>query len=117
MVPHGGGYVSTTDLSPGLANYGSLALDGNDVPYVLFADGSNSYKARVMKNDGSGWSDVGTVGFSDGFVVDTDIAISDDVIYVVYDDESVDHNLTVMKFGDPASQVDVNPAIIMYLLN
>ncbi len=111
-------YVGPEDISTnGMANYASLALDDDDTPYVSFADGSDNYKATVMKFAGANWFNVGTVGFSDGFVVDTDIAISDKSIYVLYDDESVEHNLTAMKFENPVNQTGLNPAIIMYLLN
>lgn len=44
-----------------------LAMDNNDVPYVLFNDVTLD-KATVMKFDGSAWVPVGNAGFSSGSI-------------------------------------------------
>lgn len=111
-------YVGPEDISTnGLANYASLALGGDNTPYVSFSDESNQWKTTVMKFDGANWSNVGAAGFSDGFVTETDIAMRDNSIYVLYHDESVDNNLTVMKFENPVNKTGLNSSILMYLLN
>lgn len=63
-TPVGAGVISS-----GAADYVSLALDSAGDPYVAFSDGDNAGKATVMTYTGtgpSGWTPLGTAGFSPG---------------------------------------------------
>jgi len=57
---------SDVATGPGGTQYLSLALDSNDVPYVVGVD--NNYKAKVMKFDGTSWITLGNTNlwFSQG---------------------------------------------------
>ncbi len=91
--------------------YGTkIALDSNDIPYVVFADTANESKATVMKFNGTNWGTVGDVGFSEGYAGYTALAInSDDVPYVVFVDDGIGAKATVMKY-DGTSWVTVGAA-------
>ncbi|HNV97298.1 MAG TPA: hypothetical protein PKL13_03190, partial [bacterium] len=109
--------VGSAGFSSGQADYVSLAIDSNNIPYVAFKDAGNSSKATVMKYTGigiSGWTNVGSAGFSDGQADYTWIAIdSDDVSYVVFKDVVNANKTTVMKFDG----VDITPPTITGLSN
>lgn len=70
-------------------------------PYVAFNDNGNSYKATVMKFDGSNWVNVGPTGFSSGAIVSPSIAFSpmDSLPYLAFSawGDSC-KGATVMKF-------------------
>jgi hypothetical protein len=50
-------------------------------------DGANSYKATVMRFNGTSWEIVGTPGFSDGRADRPSLAIYNGTPYVAYADE------------------------------
>ena len=58
--------VGAAGFSAGNAYGISLALDSSNTPYVAYSDTANSYKATVMKYNGSSWEAVGAAGFSAG---------------------------------------------------
>jgi hypothetical protein len=79
--------------------YTWIALDGNDVPYIVYRDGNNAGKATVMKYDGSNWMVVGTPGISAGIADESKIAIdSSGAPYVYYKETSNSNKLVVKKF-------------------
>ena len=46
------GNLGTAGFTTGEADYTTMAIDsstGTPIPYVVFQDGANSYKASVMK--------------------------------------------------------------------
>jgi len=97
--------VGTAGFSADRAEYPRIALDSNDTPYVVYRDAGNSYKATVMKFDGSNWQTVGTAGFSAGFADYTGIAFnSSDIPYVVYQDYGNSYKATVMQFNGSSWQ-------------
>ena len=69
--------VGTASVSAGDASYTSLAIDPTTgTPYLGYQDGGNALKATVQKFvAGTGWTVVGTAGFSAGTVTYTSLAI------------------------------------------
>ncbi len=91
--------VGSTGFSPGQSFFNSIAIDKNNNKYVAFRDNANSYKATVMKYNGSSWSVLGAAGFSAGTANEIDIAIdTNGVVYVAYQDYANNRSATVMKF-------------------
>jgi len=94
--------VGSPGFSAGDAEYTSLAFEGG-TPYVAYRDGSNSYKATVMKFDGTNWVNVGSPGFSAGDAEYTSLAFEGGTPYVAYTDVGNSNKATVMRFTDPQS--------------
>ncbi len=91
--------VGNPGFSAGEAEGTSIVFDSNDVPYVLYQDVANGYKATVMKFNGTNWVNVGVSGFSAGSVGWPSLAIdSNNVLYVAYQDGGNSDKATVMKF-------------------
>ena len=81
----------------------SLALNSNNVPYLAFSDGANSYKTTVMKFDDTNWIPVGNAGFSDGFIEFLSLSIdSENDVYVVFSDGAHGYKASAMKIQDEA---------------
>ncbi len=96
-------YVGTA----GFVNYTCLAFDTDGQLYVAYSDGGNSYKATVMKFNGTSWVNIGNAGFSNGDVVYTDLVISPaGQPYIAYEDNGNGNEATVMKF-DGNNWVDI----------
>ena len=75
-----------------------LALDKGGTPYVVFIDDGWPGAASVMKYDGGSWVNVGSPGFTDGYVAYVSIAIdASGTPYVAYLDGE-DGAATVKKF-------------------
>lgn len=108
---HNGTSWSTVGASNiALGTFTDLCLDGSGVPYVVYSDAQNSYRASVKKFDGTNWVVVGAVGFSAGQVSYCRIAIDgSNVPYVVYQDWTASGKATVKKF-DGANWVNVGTA-------
>lgn len=94
-------------ISTGNPEYISIFVydDGtsNGLPYVAYCDGSNSYKATVMKFDSTGWKIVGTSGFSaaQAFFISMQVyndGTSTGIPYIAYEDYANNVSSTVMKF-------------------
>jgi hypothetical protein len=102
--------LGSAGFSAGRADYTDIAIDGNNVPYVVYWDGANSNKATVKKFNGSSWVTVGSAGFSAGQADHISIAIDENnVPYVVYKDGGNSGKATVMKF-DGSSWVTLGSA-------
>jgi hypothetical protein len=94
--------VGSAKFSAGAATEISLALDSTGIPCVAFADGGYGNKLTVMKHTGSGatgWSLVGSGGFSTGAASCISLA-SDSAghLYVGYIDAGT-NKATLMKFS------------------
>ncbi|MFC5470863.1 S-layer homology domain-containing protein [Cohnella suwonensis] len=94
--------VGSAGFSAGQANYTSLYVAADGTPYVAYRDLGNSYKATVMKYDGTGttgWVPVGSAGFSAGMVNYMSLSIATDgTPYVAYMDDGNSNKATVMKY-------------------
>lgn len=51
--------LGTPGFSSGQATYNSIAVDGNNIPYVVYCDQGNGNKVIVKKFDGMSWVQVG----------------------------------------------------------
>ena len=111
------GFGSDLDYDSTGSTSHRLAIDSNNIPYVVFEDNKNGFTATVMKFNGTNWVNVGTPGFSAGGETDM-IAIaldSNNIPYVAYSLGPYDNKAIVMKFngiswvlvGDIASQPEV----------
>lgn len=76
-------------FSKGDAEYTSIALDNNNVPYVVYVDAKNDKKATVKKYTDKGWQTVGKEGFSPKKIKNTSIVFDkNNTPYVLYIEES-----------------------------
>lgn len=90
--------------------YHGLAFDNGNIPYVVFHDNTASYKATVMKFDGSSWVILGYPGITQGGAIYPSITFdSANTPYVVYIDQSNSSKVSVIKF-DGASWLNVGTA-------
>src|SRR5208283_1622323 len=58
--------VGNAGFSAGESYWLSLAFSLSGQPYVAYSDSLNSWKATVMKFDGTNWVYIGNAGFSAG---------------------------------------------------
>jgi hypothetical protein len=90
-------------------NATAVATIGNDI-YIAYRDKSASNRLTVRKNSSGLWTDVGSMGFSSGAVINVNMIIDGGgVIYVAYLDSSLTNNLIVKKFAG-SSWTDVGAA-------
>lgn len=91
--------------------FNNIAVDRNDVPYVIYTDRNNGNKATVIKYAAGKWGLVGPNGLSKGHSQNTDIAIDgNNVPYVIYSDLENGYRGTVKKF-DGSNWVDVGDSV------
>ena len=92
--------VGISGFSQGISADISIAIDKNNVPYVAYLDGANSYKSTVQKFNGTSWEVVGQAGFSAGQVEQTVVAIDkNNLPYVAYRDLANSNKITIQKFN------------------
>jgi len=104
--------VGNAGFSTGGALYTSLALTSDGTPYVAYQDESNSYKATVMKYDGSAWVTVGNAGFSAGQANYLCFALeSNGTPYVAYADGANSNKATVKKYNGTTWESVGNAAV------
>ncbi|WP_408891942.1 cadherin-like beta sandwich domain-containing protein [Paenibacillus taichungensis] len=86
-------------ISTGPAEYISVALDPQNVPYVAFTDGGNAGKASVMKFVNGTWEYVGDLGVSTGQAPELSLTFDKQgTPYLVYSDAANNYKLAVRKF-------------------
>jgi hypothetical protein len=101
-----------TGLSEGTAGYTSLAFAPNGMRYLAYQDGGDpDAGATVMKfGDTLAWTSVGSVGFSDGAVAFTSLAVAPDgangTPFVLFKDGARGGKTTVMKLNSNGSLWD-----------
>ncbi len=96
--------VGADGFSDGQAGYISLSIDGADTPYVSYMDRAHSDNLTVQRFDSlSGWTLVGSAGFSDGGKVSATSITHDDSsrTYVAYQ-EYYSSRITVKKYNGSA---------------
>jgi len=94
--------VGSAGFSDGSAFYTSLAIDGNNIPYIAYQDEGKDNKVTVMKYSTTteSWDIVGILGFSAGTSTDISLAIdSNNTPYVAYRDGGTSNAATVMKYS------------------
>ncbi len=107
--------VGNTLFSSGAAVDLSIALDENNIPYTIYADGGNSGKATVMKLSGATWAPVGTGVISlpssqvcISTVITMDRSVTPHIPYVIYSN-SYNGGIYVQKFDFATNTwVDLN---------
>lgn len=71
----------------------------NDIPYIVYQDQNNEYKATVMMYNGSSREAIGSQWFSTAYPDGLLLTISSDGIpYVTYNDNDNQYKATVMKY-------------------
>jgi hypothetical protein len=64
-----------------------IAIDGNNMPYVVYGDESNGGRITVRKFDGTSWTIVGVAGFSTNPAFHLNIALdANNIPYVIYNE-------------------------------
>jgi hypothetical protein len=93
--------VGNPHFSVGEALYTSLAISPSDQPYVAYSEVANSYKATVMKFDGTNWVYVGNAGFSTGGAQWENLVFNpvDGQLYLAFGDDFRSGKATVMKYN------------------
>ncbi len=86
-------------VNPGLSHEIGFDVDKNDIPYLLFRDSKNSYKATVKKLINNTWTIVGSPGFSTTSIGSFSMQIdSNNIPYVTFIEYLNGLKTTVMKF-------------------
>ena len=100
----GGAYMTGLNTT-----YTAIAIDTTDnVPFVVYVDGTNYYKATVKIYDAitNAWYTLGGTGFSAGEAYFCNIAINQvGTPYVVYQDATSGYRATVMKYSGGSWQL------------
>lgn len=85
-------------ISAGQAEYISVAVDPQDIPYVAFKDVGNANKATVMKFVNGQWEAVGAPGLSSGEANELFLAIDKQgTPYLTYQDDAANNRRLAVK--------------------
>jgi hypothetical protein len=100
--------VGPPGFTLGQAHFINLALDPAGVPYVAYADESQSMRVNVMCYNGSAWETVGTPYFSAGSADVVSLALdADGAPYVAYSDFAGGQRVTVMRYVSSMNKAPV----------
>jgi sugar lactone lactonase YvrE len=92
--------VGNRRITSGSTDTLTLAFTPNGVPLLGFADGSQAWRASVLKYENGAWSPLGALGFSPSTAQTPDLAIgSDGTPLVVFEDAADANKATVMRFN------------------
>lgn len=88
-------------------DYYTMALDGNDVPYVAYKDSHAEQKATVQRFVNGAWENVGPISFTPSAADFVSLAIDQgNVPYVVFSDATgFTFKSTVMRYANGPSSV------------
>lgn len=93
--------VGTPSFVSGIPSYLSFALSENGTPYVGYTDQLSFFKNYVKKFDGAAWVNVGVNPVSPDTTAWSAITVSsEEIVYLAFQDYTVDQKITVMKFND-----------------
>lgn len=102
---NGSNWVETI-VSDGDADYTSLAIDANGIPFIAYQDKANGSKLTVKKFNGTNWVAVGSVGVSSGAVAYVDLEFSNtNEPHVVFQDKANSNGTSVMKYAGSSWQL------------
>jgi hypothetical protein len=94
-------FVGAPSFVSGIPSYLSFALSASGTPYVGYTDQLSLFKNSVKKFDDASWVNVGGNFVSPDTSAWSAITVSPDgVVYMAFQDYSVDRKITVMKFDD-----------------
>ena len=96
-------YVGSRGIGNGMGHgfYQSLALDATGTPYVAYVDVDHNYKISVIRYQNNDWEWVGTPGISTGSawnIVKIKINPVNNQPYVLFKDDTQNHNISLMYF-------------------
>jgi len=96
--------VGSEGFTPGEADYVSLAINKQGIPYVAYSDVANGSKASVMEFNGSIWTPTGASDFSSGTALYTGLALdSTGGLYVGYVDGANGNFASVQTNAHPTA--------------
>ncbi|MES2702683.1 MAG: Ig-like domain-containing protein [Bacteroidota bacterium] len=96
------GSTGSTGISAGGALFPSLAISSDGQPVVAYTDVANSFKATVLKYNGTSWTALGGAGVTAGQAPRVRLKIHPDgTPYIAYIEGS-SYKVTVMKFNGSA---------------
>jgi LPXTG-site transpeptidase (sortase) family protein len=98
--------IGPAGFSAGTAGDPSMALDGS-TPYVAYSDGGYSFRATVMRYNGTSWETVGPAGFTTANSIS--LALDGSTPYVAYQDGIHSYKTTVMRYNGTSWET-VGPA-------
>ncbi len=96
-------YIGSRGIGNGMGHgfYQSLALDSNGAPYVAYVDVDHNYKISVIRYHNNAWEWVGNPGISTASawnIVKIKINPVSNQPYILFKDDTQNHNISLMYF-------------------